>query len=342
MQQALIPQLNKSKKKNQKTQVVAETGVEKVKGLNGQKEELRQFQVSTEQPNDIEEDEEDEDEENSENPDFQKVVDDDDDDDDDDDEDNDEEGKELGLEGKAAKLLDPVAKTDKQNLKKEKKKEQQDEKKITSVDISFAEPKRKGKEEKKKEEKQKTKEGKTKSIDKETPEETTEEEIQSKQPKKKQKKLEVEEPDDFMFGKLEIKEKVLKKTNPGGPNNSKKKKLRESTLLRNLEAQEEKVERLKAKDPDLAEEYLQQKGVDNALLRASGERVLNQKRVIQKVMKAKKKKKEKGAALWRERQATTKAASAERQKKRTENIKAKRGSKQNKRVFPGKEKKTST
>jgi len=100
-----------------------------------------------------------------------------------------------------------------------------------------------------------------------------------------------------------------------------KKKLRESTLLRNLEAREEKVKRLIEKDPMLAEAFLQEKSLEQALARASGEKVIDSRKAIQNSMKRNKKRKEKSATLWRERKSKVKTDAADRQQKRTNNIK---------------------
>jgi len=101
--------------------------------------------------------------------------------------------------------------------------------------------------------------------------------------------------ESLMFGKMENKkEKKIRKGEPL----KKKKKLLESTLLRNLEAQEEKIKRLKEKDPEAADEYLQEKGISKALARASGERIYDSKRAIQKTIKRNKKRKQKSASQW--------------------------------------------
>jgi len=99
--------------------------------------------------------------------------------------------------------------------------------------------------------------------------------------------------ESLMFGKMENKkEKKIRKGEPL----KKKKKLLESTLLRNLEAQEEKIKRLKEKDPEAADEYLQEKGISKALARASGERIYDSKKAIQKTIKRNKKRKQQSAS----------------------------------------------
>ncbi|KAI8807902.1 surfeit locus protein 6-domain-containing protein [Cladochytrium replicatum] len=94
------------------------------------------------------------------------------------------------------------------------------------------------------------------------------------------------------------------------------------TLLKKVEAKNEKLEILRNADPAKAESIEDAERWRNMMKLAQGEKVKDQAKILKHTVKRIEKKKAKSATTWKERDSSVKKSQDERQKKRNENIKA--------------------
>ncbi|CAI2163167.1 1665_t:CDS:10 [Funneliformis geosporum] len=102
----------------------------------------------------------------------------------------------------------------------------------------------------------------------------------------------------------------------------KKKKIDDVHLKVKLQDKIEKVKELKKKDPEKAADLQEKEAWDKAFLKAQGEKVKDDPKLLAKTIKKKVVKKKKSEKAWKDRIESVENSMAERQKTRTENIKA--------------------
>ncbi|KAI8801004.1 surfeit locus protein 6-domain-containing protein [Cladochytrium replicatum] len=117
------------------------------------------------------------------------------------------------------------------------------------------------------------------------------------------------EIDDIKFGTVTFGDDHKKR----GPSDVK-------TLLKKVEAKNEKLQNLRSADPEKAESIEEAERWRNMMKMAQGEKVKDQAKILKQTVKRIEKKKSKSATAWKERDSSVKKAQEDRQKKRNENI----------------------
>ncbi|KAJ1555965.1 hypothetical protein HK405_009740, partial [Cladochytrium tenue] len=94
------------------------------------------------------------------------------------------------------------------------------------------------------------------------------------------------------------------------------------SLLKKVENKKVKMEELRAAEPEKADALVEEEKWNKALKHADGEKVKDDIALLKKAAKRKRKAKEQSAKEWADRQKTLKKSMVDRQKKRTDNLKA--------------------
>ena len=131
--------------------------------------------------------------------------------------------------------------------------------------------------------------------------------------------------DDFQFGRIEVDGKVA-----GGP--PKKKRASKEVLLQRAIDQRKEIEDAGGEDTAAGKKVAEKYSWSAALLRASGEKVLDDPKLLQKSVKNEARMKKKSQEKWAKRVEFTKEQMAAKQKKRKDSLKSRADAKIEKRI----------
>jgi len=92
--------------------------------------------------------------------------------------------------------------------------------------------------------------------------------------------------------------------------------------MEELQSHKEEIGKLKQKDPEKAEKLIKSETWKNVLLKAHGEKVKDDPKLLKKTIKRVQQKKKSSEKTWKNRIEAVEKSKVDRQKKRTENIQA--------------------